>query len=75
MTIHRPYPCLDVRCRIHDREFVSLAYVDTGFDGGLVIPEAERLGLPDPPRLALIELGDATRTLGAEYVGQVSLGK
>lgn len=74
MTIHRPYPYLDVRCHVHGREFAAPAYVDTGFDGGLVIPESEQVGMPDSHAITLIELGDASYTVGAEYVGRVSVG-
>ncbi len=75
MTIHRPYPYLAFRCRVSDRTFEELAYVDTGFSGGMVIPESERKGLSEPLAYIPIELGDASHTIGAEYVGNVLIGE
>ncbi len=75
MSRHSPYPYLQVQCRIYDREFDASGLVDTGFDGGLVIPESERFGLPQPPRQVLVRLGDGSLARTGEFVGTVSLGK
>ncbi|MBI3914336.1 MAG: hypothetical protein HY327_09160 [Chloroflexi bacterium] len=50
-----------------------MGYVDTGYDGGLVIPESERSGLPKPLTEIPVELGDGNRIYSAEYVGTLSL--
>jgi predicted aspartyl protease len=73
ITQRFPYPYLQVRCHIHQREFNVEALVDTGYDGGWVIPEPEYIGLPKPTREALLELGDGTRRISAEYVGTIAL--
>ncbi len=71
---HFPYPYLQVRCRIHDREFDASGLVDTGFDGGLVIPVSQGRGMPEPPRQVIVRLGDGSLARTAEFVGTVSLG-
>ena len=74
MSKHFPYPYLQVRCRIHDRIFNASGLVDTGFDGGLVIPASQARGLPEPPRQVIVRLGDGSITRTAEFVGAISLG-
>lgn len=74
MSKHFPYPYLQVRCRIAAREFDASALVDTGFDGGLVIPVSRRRGLPEPPREVIVRLGDGSVSRTAEFVGTVLLG-
>lgn len=73
MSRYSPYPYLQVRCRVHDRDFNVSGYVDTGYDGGMVIPESERVGLPNPTREAIIQLGDGTHLYSAEYAGTLLL--
>ncbi len=74
MSQHFPYPYLKVRCRIHDREFEASGLVDTGFDGGLVIPVSQGRGMPEPPRQVIVRLGDGSLARTAEFVGMVLLG-
>ncbi len=70
---HTPYPYLRVRRRVHERDFDVLGFVDTGYDGGLVIPESEQIGLPESAAIIPIQLGDGTRMRIGEYVGTLVL--
>ena len=74
MSKHFPYPYLRVVCRVQNREFNVEGYVDTGYDGGLVVPESEQTGLLRPLTEVPIELGDGTRIAAAEYLGILMLG-
>ena len=73
MSKHFPYPYLRVSCRVQNREFNAEGFVDTGYDGGLVIPESEGIGLSAAPVEISIELGDGSRIYAAEYIGTLSL--
>ncbi len=75
MSKHSHYPYLPFSCRVHDREFTGEGYVDTGYDGGLVIPESEGKGMPTALAIMPIELGDGKRIYVPHYVGTVSLEK
>src|SRR5574341_510125 len=72
MSKHSPYPYSQVRCRVHDRDFNVSGYVDTGCDGGLIIPALEQIGLPKPYVGALWlegkELEITVLFLGNEYL-------
>ncbi|MBI3538613.1 MAG: hypothetical protein HY070_13785 [Chloroflexi bacterium] len=69
MSKHSPYPYLRASCRVHGHEFDVLGFVDTGYDGGLVIPKSQRIGLPKSMSIIPIQLGDGTRTSAEEFVG------
>ena len=73
MSKHFPYPYLRFSCRVQNRRFNAEAFVDTGYDGGLVIPESERIGMPSPLTAIPIELGDGRRIFAGVYAGTVML--
>ncbi len=75
MIVSQNYPYLNIRCRVGPYRFQDSAYVDTGFDGSLIIPEAEAKGLALPFHLVVVELGDGTPTLAHEHRGVVELGE
>ena len=73
MSRHSPYPFLRVSCRIQGRDFDISGFVDTGYDGGLVIPESERVGFVEPMTLIPIRLGDGSQINAGEYIGTLTL--
>jgi predicted aspartyl protease len=66
------YPYLQVSCRVGNTQLRGRAYLDTGFDGGLVVPVNE-MGLA-PVRLTPIELGDGSLTWLPESRGEIEIG-
>jgi len=63
------YHFLPVIFRIGETEQSSLAFVDTGFDGYLVIPEGFEDGLGQGDYLSKWELADGSVSVGQEYLG------
>ncbi|MBM2826966.1 MAG: hypothetical protein HW403_1030 [Dehalococcoidia bacterium] len=67
------YPYLQISWRVRDVEQEGLAYVDTGFDGHLAIPEsaAGLLGLPD--LLIPYRLASNQQVSAPAYAGSITL--
>lgn len=72
MSKHSPYPYLRVNCVIQRRVFDILGYVDTGYEGGVIIPEAEGFGLLDSAEQVPIQLADGTLHFEVQYHGVLS---
>lgn len=75
MIITHDYPYLSFTCQIGEYRFGGSGYVDTGFDGGLVIPEDSLQYVGEPVSLSEIELGNGSRTVVPIYYGIVEIGK
>jgi predicted aspartyl protease len=73
MIISHNYPYLDIACWIGDQKLQGSAYVDTGFDGCLIVPEAEARELMVPFHLTVVELGDSSLKLAHEHRGVVEI--
>lgn len=67
MIVSHNYPYLDIGYWIGDQKFQGSAYVDTGFDGCLIVPEAEAKKLMVPFHPTIVELGDGSLRLAHEY--------
>ena len=67
MIVSHNYPYLDIDYRIGGQKFQGSAYVDTGFDGCLIVPEAEAEKLVVPFHLTVVELGDGSLRLAHEH--------
>ncbi len=75
MIISHHYPYLEFRCQVGRRELGGEAYVDTGFDGGLVVPGSVFYAFREPPdSRALLELGDGSVIQAPQYDGIIELG-
>ncbi len=72
-VVSHDYPYLEVRWRVEGHGSSASAYVDTGFDGGLVVPVGELANLPEPVDVTIIQLGDGAMTWVPEYLGAVVL--
>jgi len=60
MAISPRYPYLEVRFRIRSYEETVLAYIDTGFDGYVIIPSDYRRRLGAGDHVSRWELGDGS---------------
>ena len=49
------------------------AYLDTGFDGFLIVPEATASSLGDPDLASTWELGDGSVTQAGDYLGDIEI--
>jgi len=67
MVVSHVYPYLRFRCQVRGQELSDLAYVDTGFDGGLIAPQKEALRLGSPDEVISVELGDGSSSLALVY--------
>ena len=67
------YPFLPVIFRIGETEQSGLAFVDTGFDGYLIIPEGFEDELGQGDYLSKWELADGSVSVGPEYLGNVQI--
>ena len=73
------FPYLPVQVRVGNRPYPDLvldveAYVDTGFDGGLIVPQGL---IPDRIRVigeTVCTLADGSIVRARSYVGSVSVG-
>jgi len=75
MLISHRYPYLPFRCQVKGLTFDAWAYVDTGFDGGLIVPESEAPKLGIPLKLTLVELSDGSHLFAPEFEGAIQLGE
>jgi predicted aspartyl protease len=75
VIVSHNYPYLDISYWIGGQKLQGSAYVDTGFDGCLVVPEAEAKELMVPFHLTVVELGDGSLRLAHEYRGVVEIGE
>lgn len=73
MFISTRFPYLEVQFQVRSFQMCDWAYLDTGFDGFLVVPEifGSLLGAPD--LVSNWELGDGTLAPGADYLGEIEL--
>lgn len=73
MVTSRDYPYLKVRVTLRSYRSEVLAYIDTGFDGYLImlVDLTRKLGNPD--YISRWELGDGSLTEGQDYIGDVEI--
>ena len=73
MVVSNFFPYLEVAFEargIGDKDF---AYLDTGFDGFLIIPHTFVTSLGDPDLVSRWELGDNSLTYGADFLGEINV--
>ncbi|MBI3988866.1 MAG: hypothetical protein HY347_04535 [candidate division NC10 bacterium] len=71
-TSHR-FPYLDIRWRIRGFEQQVFAYIDTGFDGFLIIPTEFATQLGDADVVSTWELGDGSLIEALDYLGEIQV--
>lgn len=73
MIVSDRYPYLQVHLVIRAHQSQAWAYIDTGFDGYVIIPEglAEEIGAED--YVVRWELADGSLVEAAEYLGTVEV--
>lgn len=67
------YPYLPVDFTIGQLQAHTLAYIDTGFDGHLVIPEALASQLPLPEQLQRLGLASGALVRAPVYLGSLEI--
>jgi len=72
VTSHQ-FPCVEVRLSVRGSQIQDWAYLDTGFDGFLIVPDAVALALGAPDLVSTWELGDGSLTQGADYLSEIEI--
>ena len=75
MIVSHNYPYLDIAYWIGGQKLQGSAYVDTGFDGCLIVPEAEGKELMVSFHLTVVALGDGSLRLAHEHRGVLEIGE
>ena len=74
MLISDRYPYLDFQCHVYGECFRGTAYVDTGFNGGIVVPESCWSRLWPVYAEESMVLGDGSATVTPSWRGLVRIG-
>lgn len=72
VTSHR-FPYLEVEFSVRGTRSRDFAFLDTGFDGFLIVPFAISAMLGTPDLVSTWELADGSLTAGADYLGQIEI--
>ncbi len=73
MVISDFFPYLEVAFEARGLQRQDFAYLDTGFDGFLMIPHTFVSSLGDPDFVSRSELGDSSLTYGADFPGEIRI--
>ena len=73
MVVSYPYPFLDLRITINSFRSNIPAYIDTGFDGYLIVPEYLVIELGEPDYVSEWELGDGSIVEAQDYLGTLEI--
>lgn len=73
MVTSRRFPYVEVQFRVRGLQRQDWAYLDTGFEGFLIVPEAIAASLGNPDLVSVWELGDGSLTQGVGYLGEVEI--
>jgi predicted aspartyl protease len=73
LIISLHYPYLEIWFRVRSYEEQISAYIDTGFDGYLILPSVYRRRLGPGDYLSRWELGDGSLAAAEEYLGMARI--
>ncbi len=73
MIVSPRFPYLEIRVTVRGHEVQDWAYIDTGFDGYVVVPHDQDQVFGPGDYASLWELGDTSLAQAEEYLGQVQL--
>lgn len=73
MYISERYPYLEVLVSVRGLRKKEWAYLDTGYDGYLVVPESAALEFGPQDCLSRWELGDGSLAIAREFLGEIEL--
>lgn len=73
MVTSQRFPYLEVQFSARSIQARDFAYLDTGFDGFLIAPQALAATLGKPDLVSTWELGDGSLTAGADYLGEIDI--
>jgi predicted aspartyl protease len=67
------FPYIEVEFRVRGFQKKDWAYIDTGFDGFLIVPYTVAIALGDADLVSTWELGDGSLVEGADYLGDIEI--
>lgn len=73
MVTSSRFPYLEVEFTARGIQARDFAYLDTGFDGFLIAPQAAAIALDKPDLVSTWELGDGSLTAEADYLGEIDI--
>ncbi len=73
MVVSYSYPFLDLRITINSFRSNIPAYIDTGFDGYLIVSEYLVIELGEPDYVSEWELGDGSIVEAQDYLGTLDI--
>lgn len=73
MVTSRRFPYLEVEFSVRGTRARDFAFLDTGFDGFLIVPFAISAILGTADLVSTWELADGSLTAGADYLGQIEI--
>ena len=73
MVTSNTFPYLQVQFRVRGVQMADWAYIDTGFDGFLIVQRTVASTLGNPDLVSTWELGDGSLTQGADYLGDIEI--
>ncbi len=73
MVISQRFPYVEIRFKVRDLEKQVFAYIDTGFDGFLIVPAELSKSFGKADLVSVWELGDSSLAEGLDYLGEVQV--
>lgn len=73
MVTSARFPCVEVRFTVRGIRMQAWAYLDTGFDGFLIVPFDTASALGDPDLVSTWELGDGSIAAGPDYLADIEV--
>jgi len=73
VIVSSQFPYLEIQITVRGHTVRDWAYMDTGFDGYVVVPRDQAQIFGPRDYVSLWELGDASLAQAEEYLGQVQL--
>ena len=71
MVTSQRFPFIEIWFRVRDFEKQVFAYIDTGFDGFLIVPAELSKSFGKADLVSVWELGDGSLAEGLDYLGEV----
>lgn len=67
------FPYVEVEFTVRSVQMLDWAYIDTGFDGFLIVPHTVASTVGDPDLVSTWQLGDGSLVEGADYLGEIEI--
>jgi predicted aspartyl protease len=73
LVVSNQFPYAEVQFTVRGFEMRNFAYLDTGFDGFLIVSDGLVSTLGQRDLVSAWELGDGSLTNGADYLGEIEI--